>query len=151
MKIAEDIINAKDQPMITIAHQATLLEALEAMVKNSIGAIVVTEGQKVMGIYTERDWLRETVQHKLDPRNEYIKDHMKTKLFSAPYNDPVYLLMDKILGKRIRHIFIMKEDKYIGILSAHDIIKACLNERTKEMESMSWDYYENWCWKPKKR
>jgi len=151
MKVAEDIINEKDQPMITISDKATLLEALETMVKNSVGAMVVTEGENVVGIYTERDWLRETVQQKLDPRNEYIKDHMRTKLFSAPYNDPVYLLMDKILGKRIRHIFIVKEDKYIGILSAHDIIKACLNERTKEMESMSWDYYENWCWKPKKR
>jgi len=151
MKVAEDIINEKDQPMITISHKATLLQALETMVNNHIGAIVVTDGDNVVGIYTERDWLRESIQKKLDSRTESIKDHMTTKLFSAPYNDPVYLLMDKILGKRIRHIFIEKEGKHIGILSAHDIIKASLNERTKEMESISWDYYENWRWKPKKR
>jgi CBS domain-containing protein len=151
MKFAEDILNEKDQPMITIPQDATLLEALQVMVENSIGAIVVMEGENVVGIYSERDFLRETVKERINPKTEIIKDHMITKLFSAPYNDPIYLLMDKILGRRIRHIFIEKEGKHIGILSAHDIIKACLNERTKEMESMSWDYYENWCWKPKKR
>jgi len=151
MKLAGDILNEKDRPMISVQQDVTLMYALNAMVKNNIGAIVIKDGDRVVGIFTERDLLKMSVKKIADPEKTMIKDLMTTILFSAPHDDPIYLLLDKILGKRIRHIFVEKEGKYIGILSAGDITKACLNERTREMESVSWDYYENWRWKPKKK
>lgn len=151
MKLAEDILNEKDRPMISVQQNTTLVDALKTMVKNDIGAIVIKKGEDVVGIFTERDLLKLAAGRKFDPESTIVKDIMTTNLFSAPYNDPIYLLLDKILGKRIRHIFIEKEGRFIGILSAGDVTKACLNERTREMESISWDYYENWRWKPKKK
>ena len=151
MKFAEDILNEKDRPMISVQQDVTLMYTLNTMVKNNIGAIVIKDGDKVIGIFTERDILKLSVKKRVDPEKILIKDIMTTNLFSAPFNDPIYMLLDKILGKRIRHIFIEKEGKYIGILSAGDITKACLNERTREMESVGWDYYENWRWRPKKK
>jgi len=151
MKLAGDILNEKDRPMISVQQDVTLMYALNAMVKNNIGAIVIKDGDRVVGIFTERDLLKMSVKKIADPEKTMIKDLMTTILLSAPHDDPIYLLLDKILGKRIRHIFVEKEGKYIGILSAGDITKACLNERTREMESVSWDYYENWRWKPKKK
>jgi len=151
MKTAEDILNEKDRSIISVRKNATVYESLKLMVKNNIGAIVIKDGDRVVGIFTERDLLKISVKKMVDPEKTMIKDLMTTNLFSAPYNDPIYLLLDKILGKRVRHIFIEKEGKYIGILSAGDVTKASLNERTREMESVSWDYYENWRWKPKKR
>jgi len=151
MRFAEDVLNEKDRPMISVQQDVTLMYALNTMVKNNIGAIVIKDGDRVVGIFTERDLLKMSVKKIMDPEKTMIKDLMTTKLLSAPYNDPIYLLLDKILGKRVRHIFIEKEGKYIGILSAGDVTKACLNERTREMESFSWDYYENWRWKPKKK
>lgn len=150
MKTAEDILNEKDRSIISVRKNATVYESLKLMVKNNIGAIVIKDGDRVVGIFTERDLLKISVKKMVDPEKTMIKDLMTTNLFSAPYNDPIYLLLDKILGKRVRHIFIEKEGKYIGILSAGDVTKASLNERTREMESVSWDYYENWRWKPKR-
>lgn len=151
MKTAEDILNEKDRSIISVQQNATVYDALKLMVKNNIGAIVVKDNDNIVGIYTERDLMKETVKKKIDVQKEIIKDHMTSTLHSAPYDEPIYLLLDKILGKRIRHIFVEKEGKYIGILSAGDVTKACLNERTKEMESVSWDYYENWRWKPTRK
>ena len=151
MKTAEDILNEKDRSIISVQQNATVYDALKLMVKNNIGAIVVKDNDDVVGIYTERDLMRETAEKRLVPETAMIKDHMITDLYSAPFDEPIYLLLDKILGKRTRHILVEKEDKYIGILSAGDVTKACLNERTKEMESISWDYYENWRWKPKRK
>ena len=151
MKFAEDILNEKDRPMISVQQDVTLMYALNTMVKNNIGAIVIKDGDRVVGIFTERDLLKMSVKKMADPEKTMIKELMTTSLFSAQSDDPIYLLLDKILGKRVRHIFIEKEGKCIGILSAGDITKACLNERTREMESVSWDYYENWRWKPKKK
>ncbi|MGC9364034.1 MAG: cyclic nucleotide-binding/CBS domain-containing protein [Fidelibacterota bacterium] len=151
MKLAEDILNEKDRPMISVQQTTILVDALKTMAKNDIGAIVIKKGKEVVGIFTERDLLKLAAGRKFDPDSTIIKDVMTTDLFSAPYNDPIYLLLDKILGKRIRHILIEKEGRFIGILSAGDVTKACLNERTREMDSIIWDYYENWRWKPKKK
>ncbi len=151
MKVAEDILNEKDRPMISVQQDVSMAYALKTMVKNNLGAIVVKNGNDVVGIFTERDLLKLTAEKKLDPEKAIIKDYMITELFAAPWDDPIYLLLDKILGRRKRHIFVKKEGEFIGILSAGDVIKACLNERTKEMESLSWDYYENWRWNTKKK
>ncbi|HCK99637.1 MAG TPA: hypothetical protein DHW42_05985 [Candidatus Marinimicrobia bacterium] len=151
MKTAEDILNEKDRSIISIQQNATVYDALKLMVKKNIGAIVVKDNDDIVGIYTERDLMKDTVKKKIDVQKAIIKDYMISTLYSAPYDEPIYLLLDKILGKRIRHIFVEKEGKYVGILSAGDVTKACLNERTKEMESVSWDYYENWRWKPTRK
>jgi CBS domain-containing protein len=151
MKVAEEILDEKGRAMISVQQDVSLAYALKTMVKNKLGAIVVKDGNEVVGIFTERDLLQLIVQKKIDLEKIIISDCMVTDLFSAPHNDPIYLLLDKILGRRKRHIFIEKEGKFIGILSAGDVIKACLNERTKEMESLSWDYYENWRWNAKKK
>ncbi len=75
---------------------------------------------------------------------------MTTGLKSAPSNDSVYSLMDKFLGLRLRHLLITKDEEYIGMLSAGDIMKATLNAKTTELKHLnaivSWDYYENWMW-----
>ncbi|MDZ7764790.1 MAG: CBS domain-containing protein [Melioribacteraceae bacterium] len=73
---------------------------------------------------------------------------MTKEIKSAPHNSTLYSLLDIFLGKRFRHLLIQKEGEYIGILSMGDVIKANLNEKTKELKALnaivSWEYYENW-------
>jgi len=77
-----------------------------------------------------------------------IKDVMNTDLVSSPHTDSIYQLMDKCLGKRLRHLLIEKDGKYIGILSGGDINRAHLMKKTAELEELNkmanWDYYEDW-------
>jgi signal-transduction protein with cAMP-binding, CBS, and nucleotidyltransferase domain len=76
---------------------------------------------------------------------------MSTGLKSATHTDTVYMLKDKFLGLRLRHLLIEKEGKYIGLLSTGDIIKASLREKDLELKDLnaivSWEYYENWRWR----
>ena len=77
---------------------------------------------------------------------------MTTGLKSAPASDTVYMLKDKFLGLKLRHLLIEKEGKYIGLLSIGDVIKASIQEKDQELKNLnamvSWEYYENWRWKP---
>jgi len=86
-----------------------------------------------------------------DPEKALIRDYMTKNLISAPVTDTVYNLMDKFLGKRLRHLLIEKDGHYIGILSIGDVIKVTLREKTEELNELkamvSWDYYEDWGWK----
>ena len=151
MRQAIDLLLEKDRPMTSVSPETTIFDTLQIMVKNNIGAIVISENDSVVGIWTERDLMRESAQPDFNPRTAAIKDYMKTELKTVTHDEPIYKLQDRILGMFIRHLFVVKDEKIIGLLSAGDITRACLLERTKELESVSWEYYENWRWERKKR
>lgn len=151
MRTAEDILKEKEGEIVCVGPDATIQEALQTMVSHNIGSVFVKDGDVFAGIYTERDLLKDSVKEGFDPNTAKLRDHMTSKLLFAQWDSPLHKLQDLILGKRIRHLLIMKEGKAMGVLSAGDVMKAQMNEMSKELESVSWDYYENWCWKGKKK
>lgn len=155
MKTALDIVKNKDKDIITVPENFTIYDALKVMVKNRIGAILVTRDEKIVGVWSERDLMEDTLKEGFDPQKAIIKDYMTTNLFSAPFDDSIYSLLDKFLGKRLRHLLIEKEGEYIGFLSTGDVIKANLMEKTRELKELnaivSWEYYENWRWTGKEK
>ncbi|MEN8155104.1 MAG: CBS domain-containing protein [Acidobacteriota bacterium] len=150
MKLSEEIIYEKGTKIISVDIDTTISEAIRVMLENKIGAILVKDGEEFVGIWTERDLMRNVYQDKLDPETARIKDHMTKDIISAPSTDTIFNLMDKFLGKRLRHLLIEKDGKAIGLLSIGDVIKATLQEKTKELNELkamvSWDYYEDWKW-----
>ena len=150
MKTAEEILKEKNRPIISIGPDATIYEALRVMVENKIGAILIKDNGKIIGIFTERDLLNHSVNEEFDPKTALIKDYMVKKFCAASYDEPIYKLQDKMLGTFCRHLLIVKGNEYIGLLSSGDITRASLNEKTDELASVSWEYYENWRWKRKR-
>jgi signal-transduction protein with cAMP-binding, CBS, and nucleotidyltransferase domain len=149
MVTAEDILKEKSQDMISVGPDVTVWEAIRVMTVHHIEAILVKENEKYVGIWTERDLLHLMAKDEFNPNAALIKDFMVKNLCCASHNTPVYKIQDMILGKRCRHILIQKDNNHIGILSAGDITRANLNEKSKQLKSVSWDYYENWRWKKK--
>jgi CBS domain-containing protein len=153
MKTAEEILLEKQGSIISLGPDASLSEAIQVMSEHNIGAILIKEEDLIVGIWTERDLLHLLAEHRFDVKNERLRDHMNVNMISAQHNEPIIKLQDKILGKRMRHLLIVKEDKQIGLLSAGDVTRASLLEKSQEFESLSkmysWDYYENWKWKKK--
>lgn len=154
MKTAQDILQEKKAPeMVTISKDATIFEAIGRMVKNKIGAMLVTGAGEIIGIWTERDYLRNTLEPGFDPKSARICDYMNTDLIAVSHDTPIIQLQEKFLGLYIRHILIKKEGKYIGMLSVGDVVRANLLEKDEEIRDLnkiaSWEYYENWSRPPK--
>ncbi len=129
MLTAEHILENKGGKIISVDIEATVADALKIMLENKIGAILITEGEEIKGIWTERDLMKNVVTEGFYSKTSKIKDVMTTNLISSPYTDSLYQLMDKCLGRRLRHLLIEKDGKYIGLLSAGDITRAHLNEK----------------------
>jgi len=150
MKSAEEILYEKGTKIISVTGQTTIDNVIRTLLENKIGAIIVKENEDVIGIWTERDLLRNISIDKVDTEATPVKDLMTKGIISAPHDDTVYNLMDKFLGKRLRHLLIEKNGKYIGLLSIGDVIKATLQEKSDELNDLktmvSWDYYEDWKW-----
>ena len=154
MRTAEEILKQKGASMVCVDHDTAICDALNVMNENRIGAILVKKEDKITGIWTERDLMKNCLHESFDPKKEKVGDHMTTNLQSAKHDDNVYELMDKFLGKRMRHLLVEKEGDYVGILSSGDVMRATMQEKDEELKKLnamvSWDYYENWKWEKSK-
>lgn len=152
MRTAEEMLKEKGDHMIYVSPETTISDALRLMIEKQIGAILVKEKDQIVGIWTERDLMRNTITAGFDVSSAKVADYMTTGLKAAPHSDTVYKLLDKFLGLRLRHLLIEKEGEYVGLLSIGDVIKASLIEKDQELKKLnamiSWEYYENWRWKP---
>lgn len=151
MATAEETLKGKDGKIVSVHPDTVIFDAVKEMVKNKIGAVVIEENGEYLGIWTERDLLRDMLIEGFDPKTAKIKDYMVKKLISAKHSDTTYMLEDKLIGMRLRHLLVEKNGKYIGILSARDVIRAALVEKDVELKHLnkmcSWEYYEDWKWK----
>jgi CBS domain-containing protein len=140
--------------IISVEPDTTIVEALKLMLKNKIGAVLVKKGEDYVGIWTERDLMRNTITEGFDPKSAKIKDYMIKDLKTADCTDEIFQLEDKLLGMNLRHLLVKKKDKIIGLVSVRDVIQACLHDKDDELKKVNaianWEYYENWQWMNKK-
>jgi CBS domain-containing protein len=150
MKTAEDILLEKKRDMVTVSPDQTLREALELMQTHRIGGILVKRGEKIVGIWTERDLARDILTSGFDIHTARMGDYMTSKLFTAPHNTPIIKLQEMFLGLFVRHILVTRKRETVGLLSIGDVMRASLLEKDLELRKLtaisSWEYYENWGW-----
>ena len=155
MKTAEDILNEKQRDMVWIAGDKSVFDAVRLMVENSIGAVLIKEGSRFVGIFSERDLLRNTANPDFNPKAHRVADYMSSPLHCAPHDMPLIKLTEKFLGLFIRHLMIEKEGRQVGMLSIGDVLRASLLEQDQQIKELnaiaSWEYYEDWGWDRKKR
>ena len=148
MKTAEDIIKDKQREVVSISWDQTVYQACQKMVDNKIGAILVVKNGEYVGIWTERDLLRNITSKGFDPNNAKVGDYMTSPLHTASHSTRIYKLEEMFLGLFLRHILIEKNGEFIGMLSIGDVLRAGLLEKDRQFkeinEFVSWDYYENW-------
>ena len=144
MKLAHDIIKDKGSHMESVAPTTSLAQALSIMVKKNIGAIVIMEDGDVKGLWSERELMHSVDATGFDIQKEIIKNHMKKEIETIEYDEPVYRISDKLLGLKARYLFVKRKGDIIGLLSSGDIIRACLIEKTEQLQSLGLEYYENW-------
>jgi len=153
MKTAEDIVKENPKEIICVSPENTLYEALQLMNEKHIGSVLVKDGDSFVGIWTERDLMEDALLEDFDPRTAKVKDYMTKELVYAEHTDTLYQLIDIFVGRRVRRLPVEKEGKFIGILSAGDVMRATLLEKDNELKELnamvSWEYYENWRWKKK--
>jgi CBS domain-containing protein len=150
MKTAEAIIAEKGSEIVAVSKDQTLFEAIQLMNEKKIGAILVKDGDDFVGIWTERDYLRNSSDPEFSPHKVKIGDSMSSPLHYAPHDANLTQLEEMFLGLYLRHIPVQKEGELLGMVSIGDVLRASLldkDHQIKQLNSLaSWQYYENWGW-----
>ena len=144
------MIGGNKKELLSVSPDATIYEAIQVMVNSKTGSILVKENNDIVGIWTERDYLRDTVSKGFNPYTSQVKEYMQKKLYFAKHDENIYQLMDKFLGLRIRHLPVKKNGDIVGLLSSGDVLREILKAKDEELEKiqkrLSWEYHEDWKW-----
>ena len=150
MKTAEDIVKDKKFEIVSVSYDQTVQEACQLMVDRKIGAILVKKDDILVGIWTERDLLRNFTDPEFDPHTARIGDYMTSRLHSVSHDTPLHKIEEMFLGLFLRHLPVDKEGETIGLISIGDVLRANLLQKEQQFkdlnEFVNWDYYENWKW-----
>ncbi len=155
MKTAEEIVTDKGNAIVSVSKDHTLYDAIRLMNEHKVGAVLVQEGERMVGIWTERDYLRASSDPAFDPRRARIGDFMTSPLRFARHDATLTQLEETMLGLYVRHLPVEKEGRIIGMVSVGDVLRANLLEKDRQIKELnsiaSWQYYENWGWDRKKK
>ncbi len=116
----------------TCAPEDNLQEVVNKLVKYNIGSLVVMDGQKMVGIITERDILKTLATHDGHFGSELVREHMTRELKTVVVEVELTEVMGLMTQHRIRHLPILAEGELAGIVSIGDIVKAQHDELSRE-------------------
>ncbi len=134
MKTVSDILRRKGQDIWSIGPDELIIDALRLMAEKRIGALLVMEGDKLVGIVSERDYARKVALEDRSSRTSKVRDIMSTRVLCARPEQSVEECMALMTDKRARHLPIVDHKKVIGVVSIGDLVKAVIDEQQHEIE-----------------
>ena len=139
MALVSDILRGKGSDVLKIDASATVFEALEKIVERNVGSILVTEGGEVVGIMTERDYLRKIAVQGRTSRDTRVSEIMSSPLVYVTPETPLEETMAIMTDRRIRHLPVVENNDVVGILSIGDVVKYQSREQSFQIQYLT-DY-----------
>ncbi len=120
----------------SVASTDTVLQALKVMIEAHIGAVLVTEGGKIIGIYTERDYLYKGEIDGHMAKDTRIKDVMSGKMITVTKETTTEQCIGLMKQHNIRHLPVVENDQLVGLVSMRDVLFAALENKESEIRGL---------------
>ena len=138
IKTIAKILQHKGDQVWCISPENTVYQALELMAEKEVGALVVMEEDRVVGIFSERDYARKVALHGLNSQKTTIRQTMSELQHHITPEHSVEEGLSLVTESHCRHLPVLVEDKLVGVVSIGDLVKASLAEKDfliKELKS----------------
>ncbi|MDO9125254.1 CBS domain-containing protein [Parvibaculum sp.] len=130
------ILKAKGSDVVTVSPTATLGEIAVLLSERRIGAVVVMQDRKVLGIVSERDVVKAIARNGAQSLNAPVRDVMTARVVTCGLNDSIDELMDSMTMGRFRHLPVIEGGELAGIVSIGDVVKHRIAETVMETEAL---------------
>ena len=137
MNTVSAILQEKGTGLCTISPNATVYEGLQIMAEKDVGAVLVTQNNKLLGIFTERDYARKVILQGKSSLNTAIKELMVKDVLIVKPADSIDQCMAVMTERQIRHLPVMQGDELLGLISMRDVVNHIIshkNFKIKELE-----------------
>ena len=129
MKTVRDLLQGKGRTLCTIGPDARVFEALTVMAEKDIGALLVLQNDKLVGILSERDYARKVILQGKSSHDTPVREIMTERVICVQPGNTIDECMALMTDKRIRHLPVIENDKLVGVLSIGDLVKETISEQ----------------------
>lgn len=134
--VIQNILNNKGTEIYNIGPDETVYEAIEKMASKDIGALLVMDGENLVGIITERDYRSKVIIKGRASKTTKVKEIMSTGLYCVNPSEKVETCMALMTDRKVRHLPVLKEDKVVGVVSIGDLVKAVISKQKVEIHNL---------------
>ena len=135
MLVAE-ILKDKGDAVFSIRPDMRLGEACGELDRLKVGALIVCDADRVVGVLSERDVVRAIAQGGAGALDKPVSDYMTADVVFAEPAETVAILMERMTDRRIRHLPVLRDARLAGVISIGDVVKCQIAEATREAESL---------------
>lgn len=136
MKTVRDILKKKGSDIFSISPQASVYEALQVMADKNIGAVLVIEKGKLVGILSERDYARKVILKGKASRETLVSDLMTKNVLYVSPDKNIEDCMFLMTTKNIRHLPVIEDARLVGIISINDVVKIIISEQKFAIDAL---------------
>jgi CBS domain-containing protein len=129
MIIVSQILKDKGREVWTIAPEARVFDALKLMAEKSVGALLVVEKDRVVGIISERDYARKVILKGKSSADIPVRDIMTPRIFGVHPDTKAEECLALMTDKHIRHLPVFDKDRLVGVISIGDVVKAVISQQ----------------------
>ena len=137
MTAVADIHKSKGEAIVhTIGPNDSVFDALQRMADKGIGALLVMEGERIVGIVTERDYARKIALKGRTSALTHVRDVMTTSVMFVKPSQTSEECMALMTDNRLRHLPVVKDDRLVGLISIGDLVKDIISEQKFVIEQL---------------
>ena len=133
MRNVSQIIERKGTQVVSVSRQAPVLEAIRVMAEHHIGAVLVMEGEQLLGILSERDYARKVILQGRSSHDTPVAVIMSSPVVCVGPHDSIAECMSIMTEKHIRHLPVIDGERVIGVISIGDLVKETIEEQKQEI------------------
>ena len=143
MKTVRDLLEEKGRDVWTIDPGETVREALTRMADKDVGALVVTQGQSVIGVISERDYARKVIMKGKSSLETLVGDVMVRDPRCVAPTETIGACMATMTEKRVRHLPVLEGASLVGLVSIGDVVKSIISEHESKIDELESFIYGN--------
>src|SRR6266516_2230996 len=117
------VLNQKSREIYSVSPEATVFEAVQLMDTKNVGALLVMDRERLVGIISERDYTRKIMLRGKRSRETKVAEIMSTNVTVTHPREPVENCLRLMTDKHIRHLPVVEDDKVVGVISIGDLVK----------------------------
>lgn len=136
MKLVKHLLDAKGRDIISIAADASVLDAITILAERSIGSLLVMEGGELKGIVTERDYARKVIVKGRSSKSTLVGEIMTADVCTTGIDQTVNDCMTIMTERRIRHLPVVENGEVVGLISIGDLVQAIISDQQEAIQQL---------------
>ena len=137
MKQVSDLLNHKGRHVWSLTPDDSVYDAIDQMAEKGVGALLVMEGGRLLGIVSERDYARKVILKGKLSRETKVSEIMSSPVICARPELTVVETMALMTAKRVRHLPVMVDEKVIGVISIGDVVRGVIDDQEFEIQQLT--------------